>query len=300
MTVFKAFLCAFFFSISVAIQAQPDSLIRNKKADIFWYSGVSASYAVSMGLLYKTWFEPYHTGGFRFINDNRQWGGMDKIGHFTTAWWISDVIRTTAATTGMSERKATNLGLILPFAYMSTIEIFDGLSEGWGFSVGDMVANLSGLGFSYLQYRNPKLNEISIRYSYQNNAWPALRPEMLGASRAERMLKNYNGQTYWLSIPTQWIAKKAPKWLCISAGYSIDGYIGGNDNLFESQGVMKNFSHVQRNREFLLSFDVDLRKIPIRGKAWKIITHTIRWVKFPAPILGYHTSKGMYFSPLAW
>lgn len=300
MTAFKAFSCAFFFSISILLPAQSDSLRSSNKADILWYSGVSASYVVSMGLLYKTWFEPYHTGGFRLINDNRQWGGMDKIGHFTTAWWISDVIRTTATQTGMSERKAVRLGLILPFAYMSTIEIFDGLSDGWGFSVGDMAANLSGLGFSYLQYRYPKLNEISIRYSYRNDAWPALRPEMLGSSRAERMLKNYNGQTYWLSIPTQWIFKKAPKWLCLAGGYSIDGYIGGTNNIFESNGKLKNFSHVQRNPEFFLSFDVDLRKIPIRGKAWKIITHTIRWVKFPAPMLGYHPSKGMYFSPFAW
>lgn len=300
MTAFRHFFFAIALLCHCTTSAQSDSLKWQRKSQLYWYSGVSIAYLSSMSLLYQTWYAPYNTGQFHFFNDNAQWGGMDKIGHFTTTWWMADFIRSSAASSGLSQQQALKLGLLVPFVYTSTIEVFDGFSEGWGFSTGDLLANLGGIGFSYLQYRIPRLNEASIRYSYTNDAWPALRPELLGTAGPERMLKNYNGQAYWLSVPVKWMIPSSPPWLLVSAGYSIDGYLGGSSNVYFEQQQWINFGHVQRNPEIFLSLDIDLRKIPIQGKAWTLFTQLFRWVKIPAPTLAFCPNKGVQLHPLRW
>jgi hypothetical protein len=50
------------------------------------------------------------------------------------------------------------------------------------------------------------------------------RPNVLGSSLAEQMLKDYNGQTYWLSVNLHSFYKgsKIPKWLNLAIGYGAN------------------------------------------------------------------------------
>jgi hypothetical protein len=72
-------------------------------------------------------------------------------------------------------------------------------------------------------------------------------------------LKDYNGQTYWLSanVNSFFKSSKVPKWINIAVGYGADGMITGrteNNPLFSSL-------ETKRVRQFYLSFDADLTKI---------------------------------------
>jgi hypothetical protein len=64
---------------------------------------------------------------------------------------------------------------------------------------------------------------------------PDLRPNVLGENFLQQTLKDYNGQTYWLSINVASFLSddtRFPKWLNVAVGYGADGLIGGTENKF--------------------------------------------------------------------
>ncbi|MBC8152427.1 MAG: DUF2279 domain-containing protein, partial [Bacteroidetes bacterium] len=104
--------------------------------------GTAAFYSVTLLLLGKTWYKKRVK--FHAFNDNGEWLQMDKIGHATTAYAMSRGGYELFRWSGVNERASILTGGLLALLFQSTIEVFDGYSEGWGFSKGDMLANLGG------------------------------------------------------------------------------------------------------------------------------------------------------------
>ena len=69
---------------------------------------------------------------------------MDKAGHIFSTFPISNISSQMWQWAGLSHKKSVIYGAISGIAYQSIIEIQDGFSEEWGFSVADMAANLPG------------------------------------------------------------------------------------------------------------------------------------------------------------
>ena len=63
------------------------------------------------------------------------------------------------------------------------------------------------------------------KFSFHTTKYASLRPNVLGSSLSEEIFKDYNGQTYWLSVNLHSFFKssKLPKWLNLAAGYGADG-----------------------------------------------------------------------------
>jgi uncharacterized protein YfiM (DUF2279 family) len=290
-----------FFLICQTIQAQSiDSLKQAKRHRSVYLTTTLSMYTVSNIALYKTWYEPYSTGKFHAFNDQKEWFGMDKTGHFITSWWISSFIKETAEMSGFNHRQAKWMGIIYPTVFMTSVEVMDGFSNGWGFSTADLLANFSGIGFAYLQSEAPFFDQFNLKYSWNPGELAQYRPNLLGRNVPERMLKNYNEQTYWLSVPLSVVHKKIPNWLCISIGYGANGMLGAKTNVWEEGNQLFDYSMIERERQFSLSLDLDLRKIKIKGKAWKLFTSTFRWLKIPAPALHFNSKSGFEFSPIQW
>jgi hypothetical protein len=107
----------------------------------------------------------------------------------------------------------------------------------------------------------------------------------LGSSFSEQILKDYNGQTYWLSVNLHSFAKgsKIPKWLNLALGYGAEGMITGrteNTTAFLA-------SNPQRFRQFYLSLDVDLTKIKTNSHFLKTVFSVFNTVKIPAPTIEF-------------
>jgi hypothetical protein len=87
-----------------------------------------------------------------------------------------------------------------------------------GASSGDIIANASGtaLFVSQLLWKEQR---ITPKFSF-HTTHAQYRPNVLGSSLAEQMLKDYNGQTYWLSVNLHSFYKgsKIPKWLNLAIG----------------------------------------------------------------------------------
>jgi len=94
--------------------------------------------------LNSLWYKDYPRSKFHFFNDNREWLQMDKIGHGVTTYYLGKQGMDLMRWTGASEKQNRWLGGGIGFFYLTTIEVLDGFSEGWGASWGDLVANTAG------------------------------------------------------------------------------------------------------------------------------------------------------------
>lgn len=253
-----------------------------------------AGYVGSITALSSIWYNNFNRTKLHSFNDLDEWGGMDKAGHITTAWQLAKFSAYTFRWCGIPYKKSALLGSGFSLLYLTTLEFFDGYSADWGFSFSDMGANILGCGLAYF-HNTEELANLQFKWSFWPSKYPAYREDVLGKTIPEQMLKDYNGQTYWLNInmPLKWF--KQGQWLCFSLGYSIDGYTGGKQNYFDPS--IQNPPILKRNREFLFSLDVDFSRLKIKNKILKNVTKIFRVVKVPFPAFGISTSGKLIFKP---
>lgn len=281
-------------SICTSVKSQ-DSIVFRKERFIPIVSAAAVTYTVSMYGLYQTWYKDYPSEQFHFFNDNSEWMQMDKCGHFFTAFQLSRISSDVLSWTGTKRKKAIWFGAATGYAFQTTIEVFDGFSSEWGFSLGDMTANTLGCATLVSQYL--AWNELRIipKFSFHQTAYADVSPNLLGDTPMQQLLKDYNGQTYWLSFNVRKLTQKDffwPKWLCVSAGYGADEMVRGNVSESNAAGYYP-------YRQVYLSLDVDFQSIHTKSKFLKTVFYAVNMVKVPMPALEFseHGVKmhGIYF-----
>ncbi|WP_394330609.1 DUF2279 domain-containing protein [Flavobacterium suncheonense] len=233
--------------------------------------------------LNQIWYKDYPKSSFHFKNDNDDWQQMDKIGHLYSTYHIGRLGAETLAWSGANKKQQLVYGATLGFAFLTTVEVFDGFSEEWGASWGDVIANAAGTGLYVSQELLWKEQRIVPKFSFHRTRYAKLRPETLGKGFNEELLKDYNGQTYWLSANLYAFTKAEfiPKWLNLAFGYGAEGMISGNEATIPEEFAFEN----HRTRQFYLSFDVDLTKIETQSHTLKTLFTLFNTVKIPAPAL---------------
>lgn len=269
---------------------QTDSLERTpyKTRKIVLASTTGVLTVGSLVYLNQAWYSEYHTGKFHFFNDNTEWLQMDKAGHAYTNYQTSRLMMNAFDWAGYSRKQKLIFGGSIGLMYMTVIECMDGFSSGWGYSWGDQLANVFGSGLAIAQEVCWKEQRIQLKFSYAQSGLAQYNPSLLGKNYYSQILKDYNAQTYWLSInPSAFIKKenRFPKWLSVSLGYSAYGMLGGYANLLVAVDKNGNVLKLDRQRRFYLSLDVDLTRIQTRSKILKGIFSVVNILKFPAPAL---------------
>jgi hypothetical protein len=196
---------------------------------------------------------------------------------------------------GSDSKSQLLYGATLGLGFLTVVEVFDGYSSQWGASLGDVAANVSGTALYVSQELLWKEQRITPKFSFHTTLFASARPTVLGSSVPEQILKDYNGQTYWLSVNIHSFFKqsKIPKWLNLAAGYGAEGMITGNEGLINTVFLPES----ERYRQFYLSLDVDLTKIETKSHFVKTLLTIFNTIKIPAPtfeIRGNGTSK-MHF-----
>ena len=232
--------------------------------------------------LNQLWYADYERSKFHTINDNSEWYQMDKLGHTFTAYHLGRFGAQTLNWAGVSKKNQLIYGGSLGFMFLTGVEVLDGFSEEWGFSWGDFAANAAGSGLFIGQELLWEEQRISLKYSFNRTRFASQNPNKLGSGMLEELLKDYNGQTYWLSANLHSFFKesKLPKWLNVAVGYGVDGLLYGESNLQQL-----NFPNQKRSRQFYLSLDVDLTKIETKSEFLKQIFNVFNVVKVPFPTL---------------
>jgi uncharacterized protein YfiM (DUF2279 family) len=271
---------------------KPSDTLNNKRL-----KGVAISEAaIATGALIslnQLWYVDYPQSNLHSINDSEEWLQMDKVGHMFSAYHMGAFGYNALQWSGCSEKSKLVYGSTIGLAFMSVVEVFDGYSAGWGFSWGDMAANASGTALFVSQELIWKEQRITPKFSFHTTSYAPLRPNVLGSSLSEQLLKDYNGQTYWLSanMGSFFKSTKIPKWLNVAVGYGAAGMLTGNA---ENNAI--NFSfETKRTRQFYLSLDADLTKINTKSHFLRTFFAVFNTIKIPAPTLEISGLHGIKF-----
>lgn len=213
---------------------------------------------------------------------------MDKVGHATVAYVVGQSGYDAFKWAGHKEKKAVWVGGSVGWVYLTIVEVMDGMSSGWGWSWGDFAFNTAGAGLFIGQQLGWKEQRFMLKFSYHDTEHPQYNQELLGSGGLESVIKNYNGQTYWLSANPRSFTKERmgwwPKWLNVAGGYSATDMIDAKQTPRE---VLLGFN---RHRQYYLSLDIDLRRIPMKSGFWKTVLHTLSFIKIPAPTVEFNSN----------
>lgn len=290
-------LLAFFLVSSLNSYSQDTIQDKNKRLRPT-LAVAGTAYAGGMTGLYFLWYKDYPQTSFHTLNDNSAWLQADKMGHSLSAYHLSKSSHSVFKWAGMREKKALWLGGIAGLGFLTSVEILDGFSSNWGFSLGDFTANVAGTTLFVGQGLLWGEQRVSLKFSYYPSEYAKYNEAVLGQNFQEQLIKDYNAQTFWLSFNLASFLKedtKVPKWLNIAVGYGAKGLLNTYSNdLSNTQGI-PNFN---RTRQFYLSLDVDLSKIRTKSEFLNVLLDVASIIKFPFPALEYNKENGLLFHPI--
>lgn len=293
----------------------------NKARTYTLIGGTSVGYVATMIGLNAAWYADFERSSFHLFNDWGEWNDMDKVGHLYSAYNESLILMYGGLWAGMPRKKAMWMGVGFGALFQTSIEILDGFSAKWGFSVGDIAFNTAGLALLTAQELAWQEQRITLKLSAHPVSYPRTTlnatngqgtttvadraAELYGEKFYETFLKDYNGQTLWASVNIRSFLKKEnskiPRWLNIAVGYGADNLLGGFSNSWTTDELnyTANPTDFTRRRQFYLSFDVDFTRIKSRKPFLKGLLICLNALKFPAPTLEWNTHGGGFrFYPI--
>ncbi|MDX2250076.1 MAG: DUF2279 domain-containing protein [Bacteroidia bacterium] len=301
---FLAFILAFF-----SLSAQDSAGVRAfhfqhdfRKADSFFQNELSLNprrkrlvsvmglgvYAGSMLYLGSAWYSQEDLSRFHFFNDMHEWKQIDKAGHTLGGYHSSRMMIGMYKWSGMEKNKAILYGSLSGFLAMSSIEVFDGFGETWGFSWPDIGANFLGASLAAGNQWLWNEDRIQLKVSYVPSVY-AGNPDfehLFGSNPAEWILKDYNGHTMWLSVrvhsflPESTFRDRYPRWLNLAVGYGAEGLEGGYDD--PSKAWLE-----REYRQLYLSLDIDVSQIRTRSGFLNTLFSVVNIVRIPLPAVQF-------------
>lgn len=261
---------------------------RNKGRLALVHTGIGAAYTGSMSWLYSQWYKNYPMANFHFFNDNKEWLMMDKFAHCWDAYAIAKPLYRMYRWTGLDNRKAIRNAAGIAFLFQATVEVFDGFSKEWGFSNGDLIANTAGVAFFAGQQYFWNEQRIFLKFSFQKSPYAKYRPNLLGSTLPERILKDYNGMTFWMTVNPGDFTKRynvLPKWLAFAVGFGADGMTGGSVNPTSVDGVP--IPSFDRRKQYYLSLDLYLSRIQTKSRFLNSLFRLVNVVHLPFPAIEF-------------
>lgn len=288
-------------SVAQSFFAPSDTLNRNRV--LASHITLGTAYTTSMVGLASIWYSNQQSTGFQLFNDGKDWLQMDKVGHVYSAYWMQNRAFSMYNWAGMDEKRSLLWSSVFSTFFMTTFEVMDGFSTNYGFSISDVGANVLGIGFFTGQQMLFDEQIANFKFSYSHTPYAQYRPEVLGRTAAERILKDYNGQTYWLNVslgkitPEHW---KIPDWLCLSLGYTISEKLKSDAEYYEFNGWGSAPIVFNSYRRYLLSFDIDLSRLPVKKPWLKMLLGNFNTIKIPLPTVEWSSRNaprfyGFYF-----
>ena len=289
----------------------PDSLAPPRPSRVAGVSlGLGLGFTGTMYLLDRAWYAQYPRTALHGFNDWYHWRQMDKMGHAWTTYNQAQLVTELYQWSGLGPRTSAYLGFGAAMLFQSGLELLDGFSEAWGFSWGDMAFNALGGGLYLGQALVWKEQYISLKYSFYPRKYDAQTPiyaldgsglsttlaqraqNLYGSSLPQQMLKDYNAQTIWLSLNfSAW--KHWPKsipWLNLALGYSLGDVFGAERNRWQVNQVWFAAPEAYRRHSvYILSLDLDWRRIKTKKPWLRTLFKALNYVKIPFPALSYRS-----------
>ena len=197
MHKFTSLLFCFFFCVFVMHGQTQVAQKKWKKPTL--YAGYGIAYAGFSYQMSQHFFTTTPIGPFHLRQDWKTWKGMDKFYHAYGSYQLSSLFYQMNKWAGIDSIKSLNLAFLESVIFSTTKEYFDGRIKIGGWSWYDIgMNNLGNLNF-YFQQRFLGSQKIQYKFSYFSSGLQAYNPGTLGTSNLNYWMKDYNGETFWLS-----------------------------------------------------------------------------------------------------
>ena len=298
----------------VADTLQKPRLTTLVAASTFTYIGTTLAFN-------ELWYKDYPRVKFHLKDDWILWEQVDKYGHAFSAYQSAKMGYNVFEWTGISDKKAVFIGTGISIALMNTLEIMDGFSKGWGFSLYDAGFNTFGTSLFTSQQLVWKEQRISLKWSstrpkYATTPIATNDPTFFGSQQYaaeghygkyfwEYAFKDYNAMTIWASIsPASFFVEREKKTLlrsiCLSIGFGGENIYGAAYNNYHDREGRITSIGLPRYKQFYLSIDLNTEMIPTKSRLLRTVFKAINFIKIPAPSIELNTLGQFKFHPIRW
>lgn len=247
-------------------------------------SVVGLTYGAAYLFIFRKGWWGDEEAGFHFENDFEYAKNLDKLGHFTAGVLMGEIFYEGYRWTGMSEWNAYLFAGLSGTLSHVAIDIKDGFSPEWGFSIFDVLFGSVGSFYPMAKRYWKPFNYIDWKMSYWINSHAYYDDSDTGVPTDD-----YVNQTYWLSLKVARLLPRTwrhyyPEWLAFAFGISID------DGRFIRVGKTETAKghHLRGHYEFYLSLDYDLEAFHPHKRWARTLVKYLNYIKFPAPTLQFY------------
>ncbi|OFX68683.1 MAG: hypothetical protein A2X12_05670 [Bacteroidetes bacterium GWE2_29_8] len=235
--------------------------------------GIVANTAAIFYTQYKWWWEddyhPFHCHWEGYFNNYSK--GIDKLGHAYISYLYFKTFYSVMKWADYKEKDAIKYSVGIPLLYAVSVEMGDGFSS-YQFSPDDLLSNIAGIGFAYLQTRNNISKNIQFKWSYYPSEFNPWQKKKLSIT------DDYDGHIYWLSFDVKNILGEKynqfwPKYINLALGYGADGVSKGNNDL--------------KRREFIVGLDINLNHIQSKNKKTRNFIDVLNTYRLPLPAIKF-------------
>lgn len=238
-------------------------------------AGVASLTLIAYGAAYwlvfqKGWWDDERSH-FHFENDFDYALNLDKLGHFAAGVVLAEGFYDGYYWAGASEFQAYLFAGLSAMATHIAIDIKDGLSPEWGFSIFDVLSGTLGGFYPMAERYVPLFKYIDLKWSYWINTRVYYRQSDTGV-----FTDDYVNETFWASFKPYRLLpagarKYYPSWLAFAVGLSID------------EGVFTDDPHPKR--EVYIALDYDLEAFRPQSRMAREVVKFLNYIKLPAPTI---------------
>jgi hypothetical protein len=263
--------CILHFTFTTAF-AQADSL---STTDYILPSIVPAA-VIGLALYnnYQDFWRNIEKVPFHISNDPPYAMHNDKLGHAFYTALTADMTKLAYTEAGIQRKTAAWIGAATSLLAQTLVEIGDGFHGNkpyFGFSPGDEAADIFGAAFSLMKEYAPAIN----RFDYKMGLWPS---SAYKEGAYSNIINDDESEFFWLSYQIyHHLPDGYPKWLNVAIGYGVQ-------NLEQVRFLPDRTSSIPKSQLFF-GLDINLKGIPIEGKAWEIISGLLDHIRIPFPAL---------------
>jgi hypothetical protein len=195
----------------------------------------------------------------------------DKAGHATFAYITSTAYQKAIVGCGVDSGTAVWTGFGVSMAYQAYIEVRDGFSATYGFSWGDVAANVIGASLPVLHHYIPATKAASLQISF----WPS---QAYKQGAFNTIIDDYMSTTHWVAVDIAAVWDRWPiPWLGVAVGHSVDNLdgIGGGYH------------------RWFLAADWRLFALPGLPKWLESALQLFHVYHIPAPAIEFHQKDGI-------
>lgn len=238
----------------------------------------SLSFVAAYIFVFRSGWWDEEKSSFHFENDFDYALNLDKFGHFAAGVLFGELFYEGYRWSGVSEGYSYLFAGISASLIHVGIDVKDGYSARWGFSVFDVLAGSIGGFYPMAKRYIPVFKYFDLKISYWINSKVYFEQSDTGI-----FTDDYVNQTYWFSLKVYRLLPTAarkyyPEWLAIAAGLSV------NEKTFTraAKGLRKG---TEGKRELYFALDYDFEAFRPKKRWARQLVKFINYIKFPAPTI---------------